>query len=106
VGDIQRQTDDASLYFREVYENTALWSCCGYDGLSIVFDLPPECIRSLSEDPKRALMRLLGNLAKLGNEKLLQTVLALEGLSAEDRLTRLLALTTRICSPQQAGNGT
>jgi hypothetical protein len=90
--DPQRQPHRTLAYFREIYAEGGLWSCCGYDGLSMAFDLPLDAVQSLSEDQKRALMRLLGRLAKGEDEALRGQMRGLEDLTAEERLTGLMGL--------------
>ena len=89
-------TEGNPAFFREIYENSGLWSCTGYDGLSIAFGLPIEDIRSLSEDRKRALMCLLGRLAKMNDESLLDRIQALEGLTVSERLAGLMHLSAQV----------
>ena len=90
------QKEGKNAAFREILRHRGLWSCCGYDGLSIVFDLTLEDVRSLGEDQKRALMRLVSHIADFGDETVLDQLHALEGLSAQQRLGRLLDLSGRI----------
>ena len=78
--------------FRQFYEDSELWSCCGYDGLSVAFDLPLDAIRSLTDDQKRGLVRLLGRLAKGGDESLRSGVRRLEQSSDAERLAGLVQL--------------
>jgi len=85
-------------YFQEIYRDGGFWSCCGYDGLSVAFDVPLESFRSLPEDQKHALMRLLGRLAKMGDESLIERIRGLHALSAPDRLTGLVDLSARFAA--------
>ena len=78
--------------FRDILAQSGFWSCCGYDGLSIVFDVPLEAVQSLSEEQKRAMMRLLHRLAESMDEKLENQVAELEPLAAEDRIAGLVSL--------------
>ena len=78
--------------FRDILAQSGFWSCCGYDGLSIVFDVPLEAVQSLSEEQKRAMMRLLHRLAEGMDEKLKNQIAELERLDAEDRLVGLVRL--------------
>ena len=58
----------------------------------MAFDLPLDAVQSLSEDQKRALMRLLGRLAKGEDEVLRGRMRGLEDLPAQERLTGLMCL--------------
>jgi 3-dehydroquinate dehydratase-1 len=78
--------------FRDFLAHSGLWSCCGYDGLSIVFDVPLEAVQSLSEGQKRDMMRLLHRLAEGMDEKLKNQIAELEQVAAEDRLAGLVSL--------------
>ena len=78
--------------FKEILAQSGFWSCCGYDGLSVVFDVPVEAVQSLSEEQKRAMMRLLHRLAEGMDEKLKNQIAELERLDAEDRLVGLVRL--------------
>src|SRR2546421_11076041 len=78
--------------FKEILAQSGFWSCCGYDGLSIVFAVPLEAVQSLSEEQKRAMMRLLHRLAEGMDEKLKNQIAELERLDAEDRLVGLVRL--------------
>ena len=78
--------------FRDILAQSGFWSCCGYDGLSIVFDVPLEAVQSLSEGQKRAMMRLLHRLAEGMDEKLKNQIADLERLTAEDRFAGLVSL--------------
>lgn len=81
-----------TLDFYRAYGNGGFWSCLGYDGLAIVFDLPVETVRSLSEDQKRALMALLARLTDVECEDLRLETQALEDRSDDERLAGLLHL--------------
>jgi hypothetical protein len=95
MDDPKGRTEEDRVHFQEMYANSGLWSCCGYDGLSLVFDLPLEDLRSLAELQKQALMRLLAHLAKIEDESLLGRIRALEKLTIEERLTGLMQLSAR-----------
>ncbi len=79
-------------FYRGAFENGGFWSCFGYDGLAVVFDVRLESIQSLSELQKRSLMRLLSHLAEARCEDLRNEMQALEGCSEEDRLTGVIRL--------------
>lgn len=79
-------------FYRGAFENGGFWSCFGYDGLAVIFDLPLESIRSLSEAQKRDLMRLLSHLADATCEDLRRELQVLEGRSEEDRLAGIVRL--------------
>jgi hypothetical protein len=78
--------------FESIWHNRGFWSCFGYEGLSIVFDLPPEAFQLLSEQQKHALMRLLGHLAEGEHTPLHDRVRELETLTMEERLAGFLKL--------------
>ena len=78
--------------FRGILIQSGFWSTCGYDGLSVVFDVPVDSIRSLSEGQKRALMRLLHRLAEGTDEELENEVAQLESVAVEDRFVSLVTL--------------
>jgi hypothetical protein len=81
-------------FYRCAYENGGFWSCFGYDGLAVIFDLPVETLRSLSENQKRGLIALLFRLTEVAHEDLRREVQALEERGDEDRLARLLHLSS------------
>jgi hypothetical protein len=81
-------------FYRCAYENGGFWSCFGYDGLAVIFELPVETVRSLSENEKRGLMALLFRLADVAYDDLRREVQALEDRSDEERLAGLLHLRT------------
>jgi len=85
-----------SGYFRRIYEDSGFWSCCGYDGLSVAFDLPLEDLRSLPEEQKQTLMHLLAHLAGERDEALLDRIRGLETLATEERLAGLVSLGSRL----------
>ncbi len=78
--------------FQRLHADSGFWSCCGYDGLSVVFDLPLESISSLHEGQKRALVRLMTRLANTGDDALLNELQRLDTLSGEERLAGLVEL--------------
>ncbi len=78
--------------FQQLVAQRGLWSCCGYDILSLAFDLPLDAVRSLSEGQKRALVRLLRRLAESGEGSLRTEVSRLDSLSSEARLAALTQL--------------
>ena len=92
MGDPNSQPRRTSSDFKDILAQSGFWSCCGYDGLSIVFDVPLEAVHSLSEEQKRAMMRLLHRLAEGMDEKLKNQVAELERLAGEDRLAGLVSL--------------
>jgi hypothetical protein len=85
---VNRTTAD----FKAIWGDGEFWSCLGYEGIPVVFALLPEAFHSLEERDKRGLMCLLGKLAEGTDQSLLDRVCDSEGLSSEDRLTRLLSL--------------
>ena len=84
--------------FRQLFAHSGLWSCCGYDILTLAFDLPLDAVRSLPEEQKRALVRLLGRLATSDEGSLRNEVLGLESLSSDDRLAGLTQLSAPFLS--------
>ena len=92
MGDPNSQPRRTPSDFRDILAQSGFWSCCGYDGLSIVFDVPPEAVQSLSEEQKRAMMRLLHRLAEGMDEKLKNQVAELECVAAKDRFVGLVRL--------------
>ena len=82
-------------YFQELYHDAGFWSCCGYDGLSVAFDLPLAAVRALPEERKLALVHLIARLANSNDGSLCQRVLGLGTLSCDERLAELL----QICEP-------
>jgi hypothetical protein len=95
MSDANGLTRGSFEYYRDVRKNSGLWSCCGYDGLSVVFLLPLEAVRSLPENQKRGLMGLLTHLGEPGGEDLRSQVGELEDRNAEDRLAGVVRLSTR-----------
>jgi hypothetical protein len=98
MDDPKSQPQRTRTDFQGIYAEGGFWSCCGYDGLSMVFDLPLEAVQSLPEDQKRALMRLLGHLAKGGDEALQGQMRELESLTAKERFTGLVHLSARFAA--------
>ena len=94
--DYQKSTDANFSFYQGIYENSGLWSCLGYDGLSMAFDLALEDVRSLTEAQKHSLMDLLASLAKRRDESLTVRVRALEGLPSDERLMGLITLSARV----------
>ncbi len=92
MGDPNRHPLRTPSDFRDILAQSGFWSCCGYDGLSIVFAVPLDAVQSLSEEQKRAMMRLLHRLAEGMDEKLKNQIAELERLDAEDRLVGLVRL--------------
>jgi len=78
-----------------MFAQNGFWSSCGYDGLSFVFDVPLEAVRSLAEEQKHALMCLLGRLADGGDKALENQMGELETLTARERFTQLVKLSVR-----------
>ncbi len=98
MDDPKNQTKTNRAHFRDIYEDGEFWSCYGYDGLSIVFNLPLEAVQSLPEDQKHALLRLLGSVATTGDESLQDEIRALESLTAKERVTGLVHLSARFAA--------
>jgi hypothetical protein len=92
------QNKGSAVDFKNIWENGEFWSCWGYEGLSMVFDLPLEPFQHLLEPQQRALMRLLGHLAAGLDEALHNQVNGLQYLTGEERLTSLVALSERFAS--------
>ena len=81
--------------FRVWRDNSGFWSDFGYDGLSLVFDVPLAALQTLPEAKKLALFRLLVYLADTPNDPLHARVQALATQPAEQRLFVLLDLSAR-----------
>jgi len=92
IGD--RAGKDLTL-FQAWRDNNGLWSDFGYDGLSLVFDVPLVALQNLPEAKRRALFRLLAYLADTPNDPLCARVQALATQPAEQRLIILLDLSAR-----------
>src|SRR5262249_62172712 len=92
MGDPNSQPRRTPSDFRDILAQSGFWSCCGYDGLSIVFDVPLDAVQSLAEGQKRAMMRLLLRLAEGTDEKLKNQIAELERFAAEDRLVGFVSL--------------
>ena len=76
-------------------DNSEFWSDFGYDGLSLVFDVPLVALQKLPEAKRQALFRLLAYLADTPNDPLHARVQALATHPAEQRLVILLDLSAR-----------
>jgi hypothetical protein len=87
--------DQEDSYFQELYADAGFWSCCGYDGLSVAFDLPLASVRALPEEHKLALVHLIARLAHSDGNSLRSRVRSLDALSCEERLTELLRMSAR-----------
>lgn len=85
-----------SSYFRNWWKYDGFWSCCGLDGLSVVFALPLESITGLQEPQKQSLMRLLERLASATDETLVSKVAALDHSGPEQRLQALLEMSSHL----------
>ena|SRR5690349_14944862 len=85
-----------SSYFRSWWKHDGFWSCCGMDGLSVVFELPLEIISPLPESQKQSLMRLLERLASETDGDLISKVAALDGRGPKPRLQALLQLSASL----------
>ena len=81
--------------YRSLWEDSGLWSCLGYEGLSIAFDIPVTNIQSLPEEQLQALMRLLFRLSKPEDEAFRNRVQAAESMNAEERLKTLVDLSSQ-----------
>ncbi len=78
--------------FRAWRDNSAFWSDFGYDGLSLVFDVPLTDLQQLSEAKRMALFRLMVYLADTPDDPLQARVQALATQPAGQRLAVLLDL--------------
>ena len=81
--------------FQAWRDNHGFWSDFGYDGLSLVFDVPLADLQKLSDTTKMALFRLVVYLADTPDDPLHAQVQALATQSAEQRLVVLLDLSAR-----------
>jgi len=81
--------------FQAWRDNHGFWSDFGYDGLSLVFDVPLAALQTLPEAKKLALFRLLVYLADTPNDPLHARVQTLATQPAEQRLAVLLDLSAR-----------
>ena len=81
--------------FQTWRDDNGFWSDFGYDGLSLVFDVPLTDLQTLPEAKKLALFRLLVYLADTPNDPLHARVQALATQPAEQRLVVLLDLSAR-----------
>jgi len=77
---------------RSIWENRELWSCLGFEGLSIAFDIPVDDLTDLAEEEKMRLMSLLSRLTMPVDEVLKMQIQHLEGISPKERLTRIREL--------------
>jgi hypothetical protein len=92
MGNPKDQDHGNTADFKAIYEHSGFWSSYGYDGLSVVFDVPLEAVRTLSEPQKLALMRLLGRLAEDSDESLRDQVQEFARLTPKERLIVLVRL--------------
>ncbi len=81
--------------FQAWRDNNGFWSDFGYDGLSLVFDVPLADLQKLPDSTKMALFRLMVYLADTPDDPLHTQVQALATQSAEQRLTALLDLSAQ-----------
>jgi hypothetical protein len=81
--------------FQAWRDNNGFWSDFGYDGLSLVFDVPLTDLQKLSEAKKMALFRLMVYLADAPDDPLQAQVQALSTRPAEQRMVVLLDLSAR-----------
>ena len=93
-----RQHHGTVTDFKKIWADSAFWSCCGYDGLSLVFNLPLEVVRSLPEGKKRALLKLIGCLAQETDQNLRVRVESLRDLTPAERLVALVEYSARFAS--------
>ncbi len=76
-------------------DQSEFWSDFGYDGLSVVFDVPLDSLHALPEAKKRALFRLMVFLADTPQDSLHGQVQALGAQPEEQRLAVLGDLSAR-----------
>ena len=81
--------------FQAWRDNSGFWSDFGYDGLSLVFDVPLTDLQKLPEAKKMALFRLMVYLADTPDDPLQTQVQALVAQPAEQRLVVLLDLSAQ-----------
>ena len=81
--------------FQAWRDNNEFWSDFGYNGLSLVFDVPLAALQTLPEAKKLALFRLLVYLTDTPDDPLHARVQALATQPAEQRLVVLLDLSAR-----------
>lgn len=93
--EISNGEDQDQTPFRVWRESSGFWSNFGYDGLSIVFDVPLEDIHVLAEAKKMALFRLMCYLADTPGDPLQEQVRVLATRPADQRLAVLLDLSAR-----------
>jgi hypothetical protein len=85
--------------FQTWREDGGFWSTFGYDGLSLVFDVPLTEVQELPEAKRVALFRLMVYLADTPNDPpqaQVQALAELAELPAEQRLAALLDLSARL----------
>ncbi len=83
-------------WFQAWYSDGGFWSDFGYDGLSVVFDVPLDALQTLPEEQKRSLMRLLRLLAESPNSTLHEQVVAFAQYPATQRLGALLSISAEL----------
>lgn len=76
-------------------DNSGFWSDFGYDGLSLVFDVPLADLQRLPEAKRMALFRLMVYLADTPDDPLHAQMQALATRPAGQRLAALLDLSAR-----------
>ena len=81
--------------FRVWRDNSGFWSDFGYDGLSLVFDVPLTDLQQLPEAKRMALFRLMVYLADTPDDPLQAQMQALATRPAGQRLAVLLDLSAR-----------
>jgi hypothetical protein len=87
---------DVRTLFQAWYNDGGFWSDFGYDGLSVIFDVPLDTLQSLPDQQKRALMHLLRLLADPSNIVLQEQILALATYAAPQRLDALLNISAEL----------
>jgi len=98
MDDARNQPGRTRSYFKHMLAHSGFWSSCGFEGLSLVFDVPLEAVQSLSEGQKRAFMGLLHQLAEGTDEGLQNQIAELETLAPTDRFNNLVKLSTRFAA--------
>ena len=81
---------------RSIGEYSGLWSCVGYDGLSIAFDVPLTCLDKLSNEQSQDLMHLLHHLTIPLDGELRSQVQKAANAREMERLDVLKELSTKI----------
>ena len=94
MADPANERPQSPVDYKSIREQSGFWSACGYDGLSIVFDIPIEAFRSLSEPQKHALMRLFSYPAEEHEDGLNEQIQALATLTEKERFIALVELST------------